>query len=158
MNTRLPLVLSFGSTILPSALGLGLVSTSDAKEFGFVLLGVGLTLGPSIGSFYTGHSLRGFLFSMARALSVVTSFYRWMQIELCDSSTESCPEKALMFASLGVLAGLTVAELVWLGLSPPTVQPKDAGLQVTVAPMITPPAYRSSGASAGLGLSLDLRF
>lgn len=165
-SPELALGLSLGSTCLLGAIGTGLLF-SDGAPASIPLISIGVTVGPSLGHFYTGHVGRGLLFSLGRASAMVLAFYGIWSEYNCDISDNSdgryhCPPA-------GFLLPVGGAALIFLAVWEITMTP-DAAKEynrehapspesaVSISPLVLPSARRPPGDPPGLGLLLGMRF
>jgi hypothetical protein len=162
-SPRLAMGLSLGSTLFLGGVGTGLMF-SDGGTAGVVLIGIGLTLGPSMGHFYLGNLGRGLLFSLGRAGAIALGAYGFVSAFICGDSGDSddrspCTPARFLLPIGGVaLVLLTVWEIALVYRSAPEAYKDPEERSVSIAPWVLPPARRSSGKSPGLGLALGMRF
>jgi hypothetical protein len=162
-STRSPaaaLWMSVGSTLVPAALGGGLLAThsGDAKIAGWTILGAGLVFGPSVGQFYSGRWGKGLLFALGRGAAAGVMAGGIVMFLEGDHGGSTTGGTVVMI--LGGIAG--TALIVW-GIADSYKSAKQyneehAKKSITLSPFVMPSSGRDGEKGMAYGLALAGNF
>lgn len=153
--------LSLGFTMGMTILGCVMRVSDDLAESGAstIIMGLGLTFGPSIGHFYTGDIGRATLTFLGRGVALVSVVHGITMRSSHDKSYDPGIGKALIIGGGLALLGLTVWDIIDAPFSAKRFNEKAAQQRsLAVTPLIIPPQDLSKSSANFYGLSLSGTF
>ncbi len=160
-STRSPAAavwMSVGSTLVPAALGGGLIAANLIA--GGVILSTGLVFGPSIGQYYSGRVGKGLLFTLGRAAFAGMAWggLIWVLLNCYDheGNCHTTPVGGITLLTIsgaGVL-GLAIWDIVNSYSSAEQYNEEHAKKSISLSPFVMPSAGRNGENGTAYGLAV----